>query len=194
MTSEYQQLEWQQNGLDITITLPTPTMVINFPLDKALINHLVANSPKVVLLHVDLAGQEEQIYIIDFDELKTVPSSESFLSVKMGAKYKSENIESSFTPLGKYCISRGESHYNKHISEMGWQRQRKYFNIYNVQEVEFKTKLHQAELHKAKEQQKVKAAEVKKEQTPPKSKLKQCSNCGEVIPNLPACPYCGTKQ
>ncbi len=195
MATDYTRLDWQQTGTEITIKLQTVTGEINFLLDKSLLNHLVANSPKVVLFHIEITGQKEQTYIVDFENLISIPSTVSFLSVKIGEKKEVDTLEKTFTPLGKYCISRGESHYNKHISENGWQRQRKYFNVYNMQEVEFKTKLHVAEAEKIKAEQAKKKEIVKKEEkTKKKSKLVQCKSCGEIIPNLPACPYCGVNQ
>jgi len=199
MNTDYIQLDWFQNGKNIIVKLPTATEIIEFPLEHDIINHLVANSPKVVHFHIKLEANEEKTYIVDFEHIKSIPSTESFLTKKVGKLEKKSAFPDMLTSLGQYCISRGESHFNKHISELGWQRQRKYFNLYSFQEVDFKSKLKAVE-----DQQKAKVEQAKKVEVTQqievqkpvekKSKLKQCTNCGEVIPALPACPYCGTKQ
>jgi len=195
MAGTPQQLNWQQKGKDISIELPTGIMTVNFALDTRIVNHLVANSPKVVIFHIEMEGFPEKAYIVDFEGIKSLPSNQSALTIKVGGNTNSNNLEKTFTPLGKFCIARGESHHNRHLSELGWQHGRKYFNIFDSKEVIFKTKLHSEQQAKAEAERKAakKAAEVA-EKPKKKSKLTMCSSCDEVIPSMPVCPYCGAKQ
>ena len=196
MSSEYTQLTWEQTGEELVIKLPTEKGFINFPIDKRLINHLVSNSPKVVIFKIEITSQSEKEFLIDFEGIKSLISTANSLTKKTAVKDTITELEKTFTKLGKYCVARGESQFNKHISENGWQRQVKYFDIFDIQEVKFKTKLFNDKLEKEKAEiaEKTKQANAAKETDTKKSKLVQCVNCKEIIPNIPVCPYCGTKQ
>ena len=200
MVFDVKQLDWEQNFAEIIIKLPQPDRLLNFTIDKRLINHLVSNSPKVVTFFVEMQNQKEEEYLVDFEGIKPLTTLDNKLKVKISDKNIELELEQNFTVLGKYCIARGESHFARHISENGWQNQRKYFNVYASEEVKFKTKIFEEKLKK---EQDDKAAVVKKQLedeaakiTTKKSKLTQCINpdCKQVIPNIPVCPYCGAKQ
>jgi hypothetical protein len=201
MADTVKQLEWEQNNAEIIIKLQQPDRILNFTIDKRLINHLVNNSPKLVSLYVEMQNQKEEEYLVDFEGIKPLTTLENKLKFTVSEKNPESELEQNFTILGKYCIGRGESHFARHISENGWQHQRKYFNVYASEEVKFKTKLFE---EKQKKEQDDKAAaakkkveeEVAKTTTTKKSKLTQCTNpaCKQVIPNIPVCPYCGAKQ
>jgi hypothetical protein len=199
MSNIPQQIEWEQNNSEVIVKLPQTDRILNFTLDKRLINHLVSNSPKVVLLHIEMNNLAEESYFVDFEGLKPLTTLDNKLKVKISEKHEVEELELSFTSLGKYCIARGESHFARHISENGWQHQRKYFNLYAAEEFKFKTKIFEDNLKKAQEEKDAAKKKVEEEQAKApvkKSKLSECKNpaCKQVIPNIPVCPYCGTKQ
>ncbi|GEM_PF-3104781 len=201
MANIQKQIDWEQNISEIILKLPQTDRILNFTIDKRLINHLVGNSPKVVVLCVEMQNQKEQEFLVDFEGLKPLTTLDNKLKVKISDKNITVELENNFTVLGKYCFARGESHFARHISENGWQHQRKYFNVYAAEEVKFKTKLYEEKLKNEKDQKTAESIKKKAESeaaktTIKKSKLSQCINpdCKQVIPNIPVCPYCGTKQ
>jgi hypothetical protein len=200
MVNTPKQLEWEQNISELIIKLQQPDRVLNFTVDKRLINHLVSNSPKVVSLYIEMQNQKEEEFLVDFEGIKPLTTLDNKLKYKVSDKNPEVELEQNFTVLGKYCIGRGESHFARHISENGWQHQRKYFNVYASEEVKFKTKLFEEKLKKQQDEKAATARKKAEEEaakiTVKKSKLTECVNpaCKQVIPNIPVCPYCGTKQ
>ncbi len=194
--SELIELKWQQKGREVVIEAPKKNgEIINFLLEEKLINYLAGNIPRVYHFFIELNGETEKTYIVNFDNLKSVVSSANALKIRM-SKNKDKDKFEGLTSKGKYCIARGESHHERHLNDKGWQHQRKYFEIYEASEA--KTFLEIASNKQTNEQ---------KQNKPPDnlanthkieasgSKLKACIKCNEIIPvKFDICPYCKADQ
>ncbi len=196
---ELQHLNWEQKQNELFIIIPINTATeIKFPVEKELINFLAGNIPKVYFLYIELdTDQVEQTWFIDLNLLKPLASKENSLKITVGKTLKRTGAYAQFPVKGKYCIGRGESYHERFLSETGWQHQRNYFDLRNLNQTTITvnpvSENNKAEtIHPANEKN---ALKNKSENPLTGSKLKQCIHCGELLPgNIDVCFYCKKSQ
>lgn len=198
------QLDWAQKGREVVIHIPKNDNKVSFYLDEDLINYLAGNTPKTYFFLIEFDNEDkENTFFIDFENLKSVVSQENSLKITIGKKIKRKRNYGNAKPVGRYCIARGESFHERHLTENGWQHQRKYFHLYKIDD--YKGTVDQPEEIKQKSvEQKEKVVEKVENQSTKsstqstsdtKSKLKECIKCQEIIPSqMDTCPYCKTNQ
>jgi hypothetical protein len=142
------QLEWEQNNSELIIKLLQVGKIFYFTIDKRLINFLVSNSPKIVSLFVEFQNLKEEEYLVDFEGIKPLPSINRKLKIKISEKDPTIDVNMNLSILGKYCIARGESHYERYLDEKGWQNHRKYFDIYGSSYLKNKTAVSEEQVKK----------------------------------------------
>ena len=188
---EHTELTWKQKNNNVFVIINTKSdSEINFQLEPEIINFLAGNTPKFYVFFIKIKGEKEESYFVDFNNLKPVASRQNTLRITVSKKNKM--LDSKYLGLnsvGRYCIARGESFYERFLSETGWIRQKKYFDLYNYKDVEQNIK--QIPTPETKENKSVR--ENPQAQTSKKSKLKECTNCGNIISGTyEICPYCNT--
>jgi len=194
--SDLKELQWQQHSNEVIIKVSTDKFEdISFLLNEKLINFLASNTPKMYVFYIELNNEAEQSYLVDFNNLKSIVSHQNSLKITMGKQKKT--IEYSGVAIkGKFCIARGESYHERHLNENGWQHQRKYFDIYDVNEI----KSAKVTETITKQENSNTTTENTQNQATHKNisssgKLKECVKCAEIIPaKLEICPYCKANQ
>ncbi len=184
MLDKLQQLEWEQkNDRSIVIHINDNNNKIGFAIDNSLVNYIVSNIPKYLYIYIELANNKEQVYFVDFDGIMSKIPTQNKLVVKISDKFGRTSKKTNKKSKGKYSLARGESYPNRFLSDKGWQKQRKYFDLFDIND--FTTE---------------KITKPKQVETPTKvkkasSKLKECIACGEIIPSkVDICPYCKYNQ
>jgi len=201
--SELLELQWQQKGNDTIITVSKDNGEnLNFLLEEKLINYLASNTPKIYVFHIELNNEKEKSYLVDFNLLKSMVSNANGLKIRHG-KFKEPSKFAGLESKGKYCIARGDSYYEKHLNDSGWQNQRKYFELYEFSEAKTFVETINTEKkqfvpiveEKIDEKIEIQQNTTIKQPENTNSKLKQCIKCNEVIPSkLNVCPYCKSSQ
>ena len=202
---EHQELIWQQSKNTVTIEVSTQSNeAIIFSLEPEIINFLAGNTPKFYEFFIKLKGENEKSFFVDFNNLKPVASSQSKLRITITKKNNFVSTKyRGIQEKGRYSIARGESFYERYLSETGWIRQKNYFNLYDYSEVTGnKTKIKKepikVDVPLVKETLKVQT-DTKKQQASTEEQTetvsKKCISCSEIIPdNYDVCPYCSTQQ
>lgn len=197
--SELKELQWQQQGNEVVINLINDNFEeLPFILNEKIINFLASNTPKIYVLFVELNNHGEQSYLINFNDLKSIVSHQNSLKISTN-KQKKEIQYEGVKSKGKFCIARGESYHERYINDTGWQHQRKYFDIYDVNEIKTAKKIETAVKHENIQPltEKVESKQNTSKQISENKggKLKECIKCAEIIPSkLEICPYCGANQ
>lgn len=201
--SELKELTWEQHGNEVIIRIEKENAeVIYFPLDEKVINFLAGNTPKMYVFYIELNNEKEKTFLVDFDKLKSVVSNQNSLKISFG-KQKQSTQYIGISIKGKYCIARGESYHERHLDEKGWQHQRKYFDLYDIEDIKSAKKVEIPFVPKTEEktEQKIEVKIENQQNTTTQKteskggKLKECIKCAEIIPSkLEVCPYCGANQ
>lgn len=203
--SELKELSWKQQGNEVIITVQKENgEELNFLLEEKIINYLAGNTPKMYFFHIEINNESEKSYLVDFEKLKSIVSTKNSLKISLG-KTKRKNQYEGITPKGKYCIARGESYYDRHINDKGWQHQRKYYDLFEISDIKTSKKagnlIVPGKNENSKEELEIQNNLSNKSsistQSTQKSggKLKECINCGEIIPTkMEICPYCKASQ
>ena len=189
------ELTWEQKKSNVFVIIQTKSArEINFQLEPEIINFLAGNTPKFYVFFIKLKGEKEESYFVNFNNLKPVASSQNKLRITVSKKDKMLNSKYiGLETVGRYCIARGESFYERFLSETGWIRQKKYFDLYDYQDV--KKNLKQPAANENQQNKSVPENSHKQTTTKleKKSKLKECVNCGNIISGTyEICPYCST--
>ena len=193
-----QELNWYQKNNEVTISIISEKNdEINFSLEPEIINYLAGNTPKFYIFFIKLKSEKEKQYFVDFNTLKSVASTKSVLKITVGKKNKLISTKyQGLTTKGMYCIARGESFYERYLSDTGWIRQKKYYDLYEIEEV--KTNISKEIKPKQKEIKQndiIAENKISVKGNKPKAKLMECKNCQEIIPgNFEVCPYCNANQ
>jgi translation elongation factor EF-1alpha len=191
--SELKELPWEQQGNEVTISIEKESgESIKFILDDKIINFLASNTPKMYVFYVELNNEKEKSWLVDFNRLKSIVSNQNSLKISIG-KQKQKIQYIGISSKGKYCIARGESYHERHLNEKGWQHQRNYFDIFDINEVKSAKKVETPIINKVEE--KTEIQENKSSSQSKGGKLKECIKCAEIIPSkLEICPYCDANQ
>ncbi len=197
--SELKELLWEQQSNEVTINIEKETGEnIKFILDEKVINFLASNTPKMYVFYVELNTEKEKSYLVDFEKLRSIVSNQNGLKISLG-KQKQKTQYVGISSKGKYCIARGESYHERHLTEKGWQHQRNYFDIFDISEIKSAQKVEtpiKKEVIITENTNIQKQENISTQKTETKgAKLKECIKCAEIIPSkLEICPYCNANQ
>jgi len=194
-----QELNWKQNNNEVFIELYSEAgEQIRFMLENAVINHLAGNTPKFYIFYIQIENEEEKEYFVDFNTLKSVSSRQNSLKVTLTtSKNKSKNIKyKGLKTKGMYSIARGESFYERFLTDSGWKRQKSYFDLYNENEISESFSNKTANKNdKTSPNANLKATTDIPAQKQQESEYANCPNCNVVINSkFDICPYCSAEN
>ncbi len=194
-----QELNWKQKNNEVIIELISEAdEQIRFLLEESVINYLAGNTPKFYIFYIKLKNEAEKEYFVDLNTLKSVVSRRNSLKVTLTTSKKSKTAirYKGLKPIGMYCIARGESFYDRFLTDSGWNRQKSYFDLFNDNELSKKTENKTVENENkipVKNNLTTKTdIPVKKQEV---SEFVNCPNCKEEIhTKFDICPYCSAEN
>lgn len=189
-----QELQWQQKGNEVLIDITSESgEEITFVLNKNIINLLAGNTPKFYIFSIKIGTETEKEFFADFNGLRSVSVKTNSLKITLGTKKKS-GIPAKYRglqPVGRYSIARGESFYERYLSDDGWVRQKPYFDLYNDRQVGGGS----TQKPEIKENKNTSGNLSTKKQggiVQNQPAYKTCPTCkNEISAKFETCPYCG---
>ncbi len=194
-----QELNWKQKRNEVIIEVSSETgEQIVFIIGPTIINYLAGNTPKFYIFFVKLKNENEKEYFVDLNGLKPVASANNSLRVTLSTnkKNKTPSKYRGMKTSGMYCIARGESFYERYLTDGGWKRQKSYFDLFNDNQAnQATTKINKTE-HKTNNPSNNLTAKTDIAATKvTKLEFEKCKNCSEEIPTkFDICPYCNTEN